>query len=203
MFAAGNAVTRNWQGGARAVDAFDAKADALAVLDAAGAATASLQVVAGAPAWYHPGRSGTIQMGPQNKLAYFGEVHPRVLAAMDVKGPLVAFEVVLNAIPVPKAKNATRAALNASDLLPVSRDFAFVIDDSVEADKLIKAAKGADKALISDAVVFDVFKLEGTKKSYAIEVTLQPRDKTLTDEDIEAVSQKIIAAVQKATGGTF
>ncbi|HQX84914.1 MAG TPA: phenylalanine--tRNA ligase subunit beta, partial [Aestuariivirga sp.] len=105
----GNAVTRNWQGGARAVDAFDAKADALAVLEAAGAATASLQVVAGAPAWYHPGRSGAIQMGPQNKLAYFGEIHPRVLAAMDVKGPLVAFEVVLNAVPVPKAKNATRA----------------------------------------------------------------------------------------------
>ncbi|MGB3139859.1 MAG: phenylalanine--tRNA ligase subunit beta, partial [Aestuariivirga sp.] len=198
----GNAVTRNWQGGARAVDAFDAKADALAVLEAAGAATTSLQIVAGAPGWYHPGRSGTIQMGPQNKLAYFGEIHPRVLAAMDVKGPLVAFEVVLNAVPVPKAKNATRAALNAFDLLPVSRDFAFVIDDSVEADKLIKAAKGADKALISDAFVFDVFKLEGAKKSYAIEVTLQPRDKTLTDEDIEAVSQKIIAAVQKATGGT-
>ncbi|MDO8352656.1 MAG: phenylalanine--tRNA ligase subunit beta, partial [Aestuariivirga sp.] len=199
----GQSISRNWQGGARLVDAFDAKADALAVLDAAGAATATLQVVAGAPAWYHPGRSGTIQMGPQNKLAYFGEIHPRVLAAMDVKGPLVAFEVVLNAIPVPKAKNATRAALNAFDLLPVSRDFAFVIDDSVEADKLIKAAKGADKALISDAAVFDVFKLEGTKKSYAIEVTLQPRDKTLTDEDIEAVSQKIITAVQKATGGTL
>ncbi|MBZ0262421.1 MAG: phenylalanine--tRNA ligase subunit beta, partial [Hyphomicrobiales bacterium] len=199
----GNAVTRNWQGGARVVDVFDAKADALAVLEAAGAATASLQAVAGAPGWYHPGRSGTIQMGPQNKLAYFGEIHPRVLAAMDVKGPLIAFEVVLNAIPVPKAKNATRAALNAFDLLPVSRDFAFVIDDSVEADKLIKAAKGADKALISDATVFDVFKLEGAKKSYAIEVTLQPRDKTLTDEEIETVSQKIIAAVQKATGGTL
>lgn len=199
----GQAISRNWQGGARPVDAYDAKADALAVLEAAGAATSSLQAVAGAPAWYHPGRSGTIQMGPQNKLATFGEIHPRVLAAMDVKGPLVAFEVVLNAIPVPKAKNATRAALNASDLLPVSRDFAFVIDDGVEADKLIKAAKGADKALISDAVVFDVFKLDGVKKSYAIEVTLQPRDKTLTDEDIEAVSQKIIAAVQKATGGTL
>jgi phenylalanyl-tRNA synthetase beta chain len=199
----GQAVLRNWQGGARAVDAFDAKADALAVLEAAGAATASLQIVAGAPSWYHPGRSGTIQMGPQNKLAHFGEIHPRVLAAMDVKGPLVAFEVVLNAIPVPKAKNATRAALNASDLMPVSRDFAFVVDDGVEADKLIKAAKGADKVLISDAAVFDVFKLEGAKKSYAIEVTLQPRDKTLTDEDIEAVSQKIIAGVQKATGGTL
>ena len=120
---------------------------------------------------------------------------------MDVKGPLVAFEVVLNSIPVPKSKSATRAALNASDLLPVSRDFAFVVDDGVEADKLVKAAKGADKALIADAAVFDVFKLDGTKKSYAVEVTLQPRDKTFTDEEIEAVSQKIIASVAKATGG--
>ena len=198
----GNVVTRNWQGGARLVDAFDAKADALAVLEAAGAATASLasrggcaRLVSSRPFRHHPD-------GAAEQAGHFGEIHPRVLADMDVKGPLVAFEVVLNAIPVPKAKNATRAALNASDLLPVSRDFAFVIDDGVEADKLIKAAKGADKALISDAAVFDVFKLDGTKKSYAIEVTLQPRDKTLTDEEIEAVSQKIIAAVQKATGGT-
>ena len=199
----GSAVSRNWQGDARAVDAFDAKADALAVLEASGAAVGSLQIVAGAPAWFHPGRSGTIQMGPQNRLAYFGEVHPRVLAAMDVKGPLVAFEVVLNSVPVPKSRSATRAALNASDLMPVSRDFAFVVDDGVEADKLIKAAKAADKVLISDAAIFDVFKLDGGRKSYAVEVTLQPKDKTLTDEDIEAVSQKIIAAVQKATGGTL
>ncbi len=197
----GAAVSRNWQGGARSVDAFDAKADALAVLEASGAAVASLQIVGGAPPWFHPGRSGTIQMGPQNKLAYFGEVHPRVLSAMDVKGPLVAFEVVLNSIPVPKSKSATRAALNASDLMPVSRDFAFVVDDGVEADKLIKAAKAADKALIADAVIFDVFKLEGGKKSYAVEVTLQPKDKTFTDEDIEAVSQRIISGVSKATGG--
>ena len=199
----GSAVSRSWLGGMRPVDAFDAKADALAVLEAAGAAVASLQVVASAPGWFHPGRSGTIQMGPQNKLAYFGEIHPRVLAAMDVKGPLAAFEVVLNAIPVPKSKSATRAALNASDLQPVTRDFAFVVDDAVEADKLIKAAKAADKALIVEAIVFDVFKLDGAKKSYAVEVTLQPRDKTFTDEEIEAVSQKIIASVAKATGGVL
>ncbi len=189
----GAAVSRNWQGGSRAVDAFDAKADALAVLEASGAATSSLQIVAGAPVWFHPGRSGTIQMGPQNKLAYFGEVHPRVLAAMDVKGPLAAFEVVLNAIPVAKSKTATRAALKTSDLMAVTRDFAFVVASAVEADTLIKAAKAADKALISDASVFDVFKLEDGKKSYAVEVTLQPKDKTLTDEEIDAVSQKIIA----------
>jgi phenylalanyl-tRNA synthetase beta chain len=199
----GAAVARNWQGGARPVDAFDAKADALAVLEAAGAPVATVQFVSGAPAWYHPGRSGTIQMGPQNKLAWFGELHPRVLAAMDVKGPLVGFEVVLNAIPASKAKSATRAALNASDLMPVSRDFAFLIDSGVEADKLVKAAKGADRALIADVSVFDLFRLDNGKTSLAIEVTLQPRDATLTDKDIEAVSTKIIAMVQKATGATL
>lgn len=199
----GEAVSRQWQGGVRAVDAFDAKADALAALEAAGAAVTSLQVVAGAPAWFHPGRSGTVQMGPQNKLAWFGEIHPRVLAAMDVKGPLVAFELVLNNVPVSKSKSATRAALNTSGLLPVSRDFAFVVDAAVEADKLVKAAKSADKALIADASVFDVFKLDEGKKSYAVEVTLQPREKTLTDQEIDAVSQKIVAAVATATGATL
>jgi phenylalanyl-tRNA synthetase beta chain len=199
----GAAIGRNWQGGARAVDAFDAKADVMAALEAAGATVTSLQVVAGAPAWFHPGRSGTVQMGPQNKLAFFGEIHPRILAAMDVKGPLVGFEIILNAVPSSKAKSATRAALNASDQLPVSRDFAFVVNDGVEADKLLKAAKGADKALITEASVFDVFKLDSGQLSYALEVTLQPRDKTLTDEDIDQVSKKIIASVQKATGATL
>ena len=199
----GMAVPRNWQGGARAVDAFEAKADALAVLEAAGAPVATVQVIAGAPSWYHPGRSGTIQMGSQNKLAHFGEIHPRVLAAMDVKGPLAAFEVVLNAIPGSKSKSATKAALSASDLMPLTRDFAFVVDNTVEAERLVKAAKGADKALISDVTVFDVFKFEGGKKSLAIAVTLRPREKTLTDEEIEAVSAKIVTMVQKATGGTL
>ena len=194
---------RNVHGGARNVDAFDAKADALAVLEAAGAATASLQVVAGAPDWFHPGRSGTIQMGPQNKLGWFGEIHPRVLAAMDVKGPIAAFELILNAIPGAKAKSATRAALVVSDLMPVKRDFAFVVDDKIEADKLVKAAKSADKALISDVTVFDLYKLEGGKTSLAIEVTLQPKDKTLTEPEIEAVSARIVQAVNKATGGSL
>jgi phenylalanyl-tRNA synthetase beta chain len=199
----GAAVARNVHGGVRAVDAFDAKADALAVLEAAGAPVATVQVVPGAPAWYHPGRSGTIQMGPQNKLAHFGEIHPRVLAAMDVKGPMVVFEIVLNAIPATKSKGATRAALQTSDLMPLTRDFAFVVDSGVEAEKLIKAAKSADKALISDAAVFDVYKLDGGKTSLAVEVTLQPRDKTLTDAEIEAVSSRIVAAVTKATGATL
>ena len=199
----GAAVTRNWQGGARAADAFDAKADALSVLDAAGATIANVQVVSGAPQWYHPGRSGTLQMGPKNKLGFFGEIHPRILAAMDVKGPLEGFEITLNAIPGSKTKQATRPALDISGLMAVKRDFAFVVDDRIEAAALVKAARNADKSLISDAAVFDVFKLDGGRTSLAIEVTLSPRDKTLTDDDIEAVSARIISAVQKATGGTL
>ncbi len=199
----GAAVPRNWQGGARASDAFDAKADALAVLDAAGATVASIQVVAGAPPWYHPGRSGTLQMGPQNKLGHFGEIHPRILGDMDVKGPLAGFEINLSAIPGSKNKSATRPALNAAALMPVTRDFAFVVDDKIEAAALVKAARNADKALITGVSVFDVFKLEGGRTSLAIEVTLSPRDKTLTDADIAAVSARVVGAVEKATGGTL
>ncbi len=199
----GRAVPRQWQGGARPVDAFDAKADMLAALEAAGANVATLQVVAGAPSWFHPGRSGTIQMGPQNKLGFFGEIHPKILADMDVKGPVVGFELILNAIPATKAKSATRAALVISDLLSLSRDFAFVSDKPVEAAALVKAAKGVDKLLIADAQVFDVFQLGDGRQSLALEVTLQPKDKTLTDQEIEVISSKIVQAVAKATGATL
>jgi phenylalanyl-tRNA synthetase beta chain len=202
----GDAVPRNWQGGQRQVDVFTAKADALAVLDAAGAPIATVQVVAEAPSWYHPGRSGTIQMGPQNKLAAFGEIHPRILAEMDLKGPLVGFEVVLSAIPAAKDKGSTRPALNASDLMAVKRDFAFVVDDGIEAEKIVKAAKGVDRELISDVMVFDRFaggSLDAGKASLAIEVTIQPREKTLTEEEIEELSKKIVAQVHKATGGVL
>jgi phenylalanyl-tRNA synthetase beta chain len=203
----GATAPRDWSKSARMVDVYDVKADALAALEAAGAPVANLQVVAEAPAWFHPGRSGTLQLGPKNKLAVFGEIHPKVLKALDVKGPVIAFELVLNTIPEPKSKSAARPALEALDLLPVTRDFAFVVDQAVEADKLIKAARSADKQLISDVGVFDVFSggalaAEG-RKSLAIEVTLQPRGKTLTDEEIDAVSAKIVAAVTKATGGTL
>lgn len=195
--------SKHWSEKPRPVDLFDAKADALAVLDAAGAPVATVQIVAGGPSWLHPGRSGTIQMGPQNKLAVFGEVHPRVLAEMDVKGPVVAFEVTLNAIPAAKSKGATRAALVVSDLMPLSRDFAFVVDGKVEADKVVKAARGADKALIGEVRVFDLFRLEDGRTSLAIEVSIVPKDKTLTDQEIEALSAKIVAQVQKATGATL
>jgi phenylalanyl-tRNA synthetase beta chain len=197
----GAAVSRNVHEAARNVDAFDVKADVLAVLEACG--IAAPQIVAGAPAWFHPGRSGTIQMGPQNKLAYFGEIHPRVLAAMDVKGPLVAFEIILNALPASKSKGVARAALTNFDLMPLSRDFAFVVDDKVQAAELVKAVKGVDKILISDVNVFDLYKLEGGKTSLAVEVTLQPRDKTLTEPEIEALSEKIIATAQKAVGASL
>jgi phenylalanyl-tRNA synthetase beta chain len=193
-------MARNVNGGARAVDAFDAKADALAVIEACGLAASSMQVMQGAAAWYHPGRSGTIQLGPQNKIAMFGEIHPRILAAMDVKGPLVGFEIILNALPASKQKSVSRTALASSDLLPVSRDFAFVVEDKVQAAELIKAVRGVDKVLISEAQVFDVYQLPDGKKSLAVEVTLQPREKTFTDADIETISAKIIATAQKAVG---
>jgi phenylalanyl-tRNA synthetase beta chain len=196
-------MARNVNGGTRNVDAFDAKADALAVIEACGLAASSMQVVQGAAPWYHPGRSGTIQLGPQNKIAMFGEIHPRILQTMDVRGPLVGFEIILNALPASKQKSASRAALAISDLLPVSRDFAFVVEGKVQAAELIKAVKGVDKVLIAEAQVFDVYQLEGGKKSLAVEVTLQPRDKTFTDADIEAISAKIVATANKAVGATL
>src|SRR5712672_1214855 len=200
-------IGRHWSDGARAVDTFDVKADALAVLAAAGAPAQALQVVPGGPPWFHPGRSGTIQIGPQNVLGHFGELHPRALEALDAEGPLVAFEVILENIPQPKAK-ATRAkpALELPPFQPVTRDFAFVVDRAVKAGDIVRAAQNADKKLVSDVTVFDVYEGEGIapgKKSIAIAVTLQPRDKTMTDQEIDAVAAKIVAEVAKRTGGTL
>jgi phenylalanyl-tRNA synthetase beta chain len=200
-------IGRHWQKRDGEVDAFDAKADALSVLTAAGAPPSALQVVPGGPAWLHPGRSGTIQIGPQNVLGYFGELHPRALEALDAQGPLVGFEVILERIPEPKAK-ATRAkpALELSPFQPVERDFAFVVERSVKAADIVRAAQGADRKLISAVIVFDLY--EGTgiapgKKSIAIAVTIQPRDKTMTDAEIEALAGKIVAEVDKRTGGVL
>jgi phenylalanyl-tRNA synthetase beta chain len=166
-----------------------------------------VQVTGDAPDWYHPGRSGCIRLGPKNVLATFGEVHPRILDLLDVKGPMVAFEVIPANVPQPKKKAAkTRPPLNASDLPAVARDFAFVVEKDVTAEALLRAAKGADKKLIVAAELFDVYEgkgIEEGKKSLAIEVTLQPFDKTLTDEEIEVVAEKVIAQVKKATGGTL
>ncbi|HXD46321.1 MAG TPA: phenylalanine--tRNA ligase subunit beta [Pseudolabrys sp.] len=198
---------RHWSRKIAPVDAFDAKADAWAVLAAAGAPMAALQIVPGGPAWLHPGRSGSIQMGPKNVIGHFGELHPRTLAALKAEGPLVAFEVLLEAIPEPKAK-ATRAKpmLELSPFQPVERDFAFIVDAGVKAGDIVRTAQAADRKLISNVSVFDVYEGNGIdpgKKSVAIAVTIQPRDKTMTDEEIEALAAKIVAEVVKRTGGTL
>ncbi|WP_026789925.1 phenylalanine--tRNA ligase subunit beta [Pleomorphomonas oryzae] len=195
---------RHWAGSAAAVTVFDAKADALALLDALGVDISRVQIVRSAPNWFHPGRSGSIQLGPQTVLAHFGELHPAVIEALDAEGPIVAAEVILDRIPVAKAKaGRSKPALTLSAFMPVSRDFAFVVDDGVDVAKIIKAVQGADKKLIGGVDVFDVYRGEHVaagQKSVAIAVTLTPSDRTLTDEDIDKVSKAIVAAVQKATG---
>ena len=202
----GQAAPRHWAQKTRESDAFDAKADALAAIAAAGGPADQANIVAEAPDWYHPGRSGAIKLGNQT-LAWFGELHPRVLAALDMKGVVAGFEFFLDALPPLKARpTKTKPMLKASALQPVERDFAFVLDAAVPADAVIRAAKSADKALIADVAVFDLFAGAGVgegKKSLAIQVTLQPAERTLTDAEIEAVAQKIVAAVTKATGGTL
>ncbi|MBM1633295.1 phenylalanine--tRNA ligase subunit beta [Sulfitobacter mediterraneus] len=192
-------------GASRPVDVFDVKADAEAVLAAMGA-PAKVQILRDAADWWHPGRHGKICLGPKKVLGIYGELHPRVLAAMDVKGPAMAFTLWPGEVPLPRKSGATRAALQISDLQAVERDFAFVVDADVEALTLVNAAKGADKALIEEVRVFDEFiggSLGEGKKSLAITVRLQPSDKTLKDADIEAVGAKVIEKVTKATGGVL
>ena len=192
-------------GAARAVDLYDAKADAEAVLAAMGA-PAKVQILRGADGWWHPGRHGRICLGPKKVLGVFGELHPRVLQAMDVKGPAVAFVLWPEEVPLPRKSGTTREALALRDLQAVERDFAFVVDANVEALTLVNAAAGADKALIEDVRVFDEFiggSLGEGKKSLAITVRLQPTETTLKEKDIEAVSTKIVEKVAKATGGTL
>ncbi len=198
---------RHWASANKPVDAFDAKADAFAVLAAAGAPMQALQVVPSGPAWFHPGRSGTIQIGPQNVLGAFGELHPRSLAALDAEGPLVGFEVVLEKIPEPKAKpTRVKPLLELSPFQPVERDFAFVVENSVKAADIVRAAQNVDRKLITNVTVFDVYEgkgIEPGKKSIAIAVTMQPRDKTMTDEEIDALAARIVAEVSKRTGGVL
>jgi phenylalanyl-tRNA synthetase beta chain len=197
---------RHWAGEetSREVDLYDAKADALAVLDASGAPTNSLQTTRDAPDWYHPGRSGALRLGP-NILGYFGEIHPALLDEIELKGPVVGFEIFLNNIPFSKkAKSAARKPLKLSPLQPVMRDFAFIVDEEVESGKLIHAVKGADKNLIKDVEIFDVYQGKGVedgKKSIALNVTLQPFEETLTEKELEEISNKIINNIIGKTGG--
>jgi len=205
-FASSRGIGRNWSGSA-AADAFDAKGDALAVLAAAGAPMQALQIVPGGASYLHPGRSGTIQIGPQNVLGYFGELHPRTLEALRADGALAAFEVILERIPAAKQK-PTRAKppLELSAFQPVSRDFAFIVDRAVKAGDIARSAQAVDRKLITDVTVFDVYEGKGideSKKSVAIAVTMQPREKTMTDQEIDAVAAKIVAEVTKKTGGTL
>lgn len=198
---------RDWAGNAAPVGVFDAKADALAVLEACGAPVDKLQVEAGGPGWYHPGRSGTVKLGPKVVLATFGEFHPRTLEALDVSGPLCGFEVFIDAIPEPKAKpTRTKPRLDLSPFQAVKRDFAFVVDRGVEAGALMRAAAAADRKLITGVRVFDVFEgaaLGEDRKSIAIEVAIQPVERTLTDEDFEALAARIVDNVAKQTGGVL
>ncbi len=200
-------VGRHWSGGNAAVDAFDAKTDLLDLLSALGVPRGGVQIVPGGPPWLHPGRSALVQFGPKNKIGAFGEIHPRALEAIGAEGPLVGFEIILNDIPVTKSK-ATKAKpkVELPEFMPLRRDFAFVVDRSVLAGDVVKAALGGDRAVVTDAEAFDVYEGAGIaegKKSIAISVTLQPRDRTLTEAEIDGVATRIVAAVMQKTGATL
>ncbi len=201
---AGHLRPRDWREPAREADLYDAKSDALAALAAAGAPIDNIQASADPPPWYHPGRAGRLRLGP-TELGHFGELHPDVLEAFEVKGPIAAFEVFLDAVPLPRARGA-RPPLRLSVFQPVERDFAFIVDRDLPAETLLRAARSVDRKLVGEIRLFDVY--EGTglpegKKSLAISITLQPREATLTDAEIEAFSKRLVAQVEKATGGTL
>jgi phenylalanyl-tRNA synthetase beta chain len=185
----------------------DAKSDALALLIALGVPTGGLQIASPGPSWFHPGRSGILQFGPKNIVAAFGEIHPAILEAFDASGPLVGFELILDDIPAPKQKpTKAKPKLDLSDFMPVQRDFAFLCDENVKAADVIKAVQGAERNLLSAVELFDVYQGKGVpegQKSLAISVSLQPREKTLTEAEIDAIAAKIVAEVAKKTGATL
>jgi phenylalanyl-tRNA synthetase beta chain len=195
---------RHWSGKSADATLFDVKADVVAALASLGFDSTKAQISREAPAWFHPGKSAALKLGPKVVLAYFGELHPDTLKMLDCTGPASAFEIFLDAIPAEKKKSRARSPLALAELLPVRRDFAFVVDDTVAAADVVKAARAADKALIADVSVFDLFagaSLGAGKKSLGLEVTLQPTDKALVDAEIDAIAKKIAADVKAATGG--
>lgn len=196
---------RHWQVGHQP-DIFDMKHDALTVLEAIGAPVGSLQTSADAPAHWRPGRTGSLKLGPKT-VAIFGEIHPRALKALDVEAPALAFEIFVDALPAPRAKaGRSMAPLEKLDQMPFTRDFAFIVDDGIAAAEIVRATYAADKQLITDVSLFDVYRgerMQPGKKSLAIEVTFQPRERSLTEPEIADVSAKIISAVVKATGGAL
>ena len=196
---------RHWNGGDRDVDAFDAKADAVAVLDAAGVPTDRLEVTTDAEGWFHPGRSGVLRLGPR-ALASFGDVHPAILRSLDVAGPAVAFELHLEALPQPRTRSPARPGLRLSRFQPVRRDFAFLVDPDVPASRVLRAITGTARTLIQDVEVFDRYTGSGIadgKVSLAVAVTFQPEEASLTESEIESLSGRIVEAVRKRTGGTL
>jgi phenylalanyl-tRNA synthetase beta chain len=196
---------RNWLIKENPVDVFDVKADCFATLSALGAPETML-ITRDAPPWFHPGRSGVARLG-STIIAVFGELHPKILVAYDIAGELAAFEIFLGALPAPKVKaTRTKSKLQLNALQSVRRDFAFIIDEKIDAAEVLKAARSADKSLITKIGVFDVYQgsgIEAGKKSIAIEVTLQPLAKTMTDAEIEEIAQKIVGAITKATGASL
>ncbi|MEK7801151.1 MAG: phenylalanine--tRNA ligase subunit beta, partial [Pseudomonadota bacterium] len=198
---------RHWSGPAvsRAVDAYDAKADVLRALEACGGVIASVQVSRDAPRWYHPGRSGTLRMG-NTVIAHFGEIHPAVLNQMKITAPVVGFELFIENVPEQKRKGTAKSLLELSPFQPVSRDFAFLADANIDADAFVKTIKAADRNVISAVEIFDIYTGKGIdtgKKSVAIAVTLQPKDHTLTEAEIDGISQKIVALVEQKTGAVL
>ena len=201
---AGERGPRDWRNGkATAFDAFDAKIEVLAALGAAGAPVDRLQVLEGASGWYHPGRSGRLCLGPKAVLAEFGELHPRVARHFDLRGTIVVAEMFLDALPPRGAARRARPAHQPHPLQPVTRDFAFVVDGAASADALLRAVRGADKVVVTDATLFDVFDMGDERRSLAVSATLQPQVRSFTDEELEALSMKIVAAAAKAVGATL
>jgi phenylalanyl-tRNA synthetase beta chain len=198
----GMAVAKQWQNTKRNVDVFDVKADALALLEQLGVPTSNISISTDTPSYFHPGQSGVLRLGP-HALAHFGVLHPALMTALDIPHACAGFEVFLAALPAMKEGSATKPLADMPDLQPVARDYAFIMGKDVPVDKLIKAIKGADKTLITQVQLFDVYEGKGVPdnhRSLAVAVTLQPREKSLTDADIESISAKLIADAQKATG---
>ncbi|HEY7581366.1 MAG TPA: phenylalanine--tRNA ligase subunit beta, partial [Acetobacteraceae bacterium] len=198
------ATPRNWLSPSRPVDAMDAKADLWAAMTAIGIPLDALVLTQDAPGFYHPGRSATVRQGPKTPIGSFGELHPRVLKALDLTGPVAAFHLDLDALAEPKRRR--KLAPDLPPFQPIRRDFAFLADADVTAEAVIRAARGADRNLIAGVSLFDVYqgeRLPAGKKSLAIEVVFQPRERTPTDAEIESASQKVVAAVSKATGATL
>jgi phenylalanyl-tRNA synthetase beta chain len=197
---------RHWSGGGL-VDVFDAKRDAMTLMSALGASPSAVQVVPDGPAFLHPGRSATLQFGPKTIVGWLGQLHPSALEALDAEGPIVAFEIILDSVPAPKAKpTKTKPKLDRSDFMAVERDLAFVVDVGVRAGDIVKAAESAERSLVAKIGIFDVYQGEGLpegSKSIAIHVILQPRERTLTDAEIDATMSKIVAEVSRRTGAAL